>query len=376
MTPVSRPGPASTGAPGTEIVRRPVTPLRRWAPPPRRAAARRTWAVGRNGAIELVEGLWAWPVAVPAPGPPTGQLIRARRRRVRRPVAELTAGPVTGPGRRGTGRAFAGLAAAMVTVGLGLLVAAATGPSPAPTVAAGTSDAPIEELQIVPPGPATDFVYPIIPAVPPQMPVGLVDPGLVDGGLAYPGLVPPPVPPPPPPVPTATTTPATVPTTAGAEGRGDTGAAPLQGSATPKPTQSSTATPTSAVPPAPSPPDRVQLPGSPGIETLVPVGPADGDLPDALPGAGVGLWSGGTGEAAVLVLGADHPAVAALRAPGPPAGRWIVVEHEDGSTRGYLLDEHVVLPRDEAVALLSDNSAPLVIVVAVADDMVTLVEAR
>lgn len=334
------PHPASGDGPGTAIVRRPARPVQRRSPPPRSGAVGRTWWVAGNGDIEIVAGRRPRAVAVLAPAPSTPSV------------------------RRWGHSVGAGLAAAAAVVGLGLLVAVAEPPTP--TVAAGAAQAPGGLPPVAPSVPAMDFVVPVLPAVP-QVPAGFADPG-------YPVLsVPAPGPPAAVPVPLFTTRTDTAgATTAGAEGGRQTDLTQTRSAATTTPATPTTTTPSTL----PTPPVRAQLPGPTGIETLVPAGPAGGEFPDVLAGTGLGLWSGGTGEPAVLVLGAEHAAKAALRAPGPPGGRWVVVQHGDGSDRLYLLGDPVVVPRAGAVDLLAASTAALVLVVSVDGGDVTLLEAR
>lgn len=389
-------GPTPTGGPGTEIVRRPVWPVQTWSPPRRPPAVGRTWYVAGNGDIEVVAGRRLGPVGPLAPHRVlTRRVVWFTRRRGCRPVAVLAAGAGRPSGGRWGHTVVAGLSAAVAIVGLGLLIATAE-PSPTTAVAAGAADAPADELFVVPSAPAVDFVVPVLPADLPQLPAGPVD-----AGLTYPGLVPPVVPPPAAPVPVApgpvapllpTTSTAGATTTAradggaGSGGTGGTGGTGQTGGTEgtegadtgSTPTPNPTPVPTCPAPAQPGPLVKALLPGPLQIETLVPAGPAIGrPFPDALPGVCLGLWTGGTGKPAVLVLGDRHAARETLLDADPPGGRSILVEHKDRSTRSYLLGDPLVsLSLDEAADLLTTTTAALVLVVSFNDDdTVTLVEA-
>lgn len=363
---------AEAPAPGAEVALRPLSPVAARAP----ASCRldRTWLVSWDGEVEVVAGRWPPPAANV-----TGRVVHPPGRRG--PHIAAAIGPRVAPqvGRRRS--AFAGLGVVAGIVGLGLVVGLTGQPTASAVDSWAAADTQPAAPAALPAGPAAEFVYPVLPApggVPP------VPAGPVDLGLAYlgPGLVVPPavaVPA----VPLFTTPPTAVSSVGpGAVlGGGSAGGADAGGVASGQSTTPSTSTGAGPTPVVAAPgPVAVQVQGQ-RVERLVPVGSRDGTLPEVLLGRGVGLWSGGTGDPVVVVLGAEHAAVADLTAPG--AGRRITVVLGDGEIGEYGLSASaaepdaapVPLTRTEAVALLARIEAPLVLFVRIGEAAVTLMEA-
>jgi hypothetical protein len=95
-----------------------------------------------------------------------------------------------------------------------------------------------------------------------------------------------------------------------------------------------------------------------------------------LPGPGLGLWTGGTGSPALLLLGTEHVSLATVTAPPDQGDRLIFVVQRDGLVRSHVLGRARPLARPDAVRLLATTRAPVVLMLAMTEDTVTVVEAQ
>ncbi|MHA6795050.1 hypothetical protein ACVGVM_16275 [Pseudonocardia bannensis] len=154
----------------------------------------------------------------------------------------------------------------------------------------------------------------------------------------------------------------------------DPNPAPVGVPATPPPASTPPASVPTTPPEASGPPSAAEVLGL-GREALVPVGKPDGDLPEAFVGTGLGLWTGGTGTPVVLVLGTEHKAGAVLAVRGREASRPLVLFYGDNRYHDHVLGDPHVLTRAEAVDLLAATRAPVVLLLGLTADTVTVVEA-
>lgn len=323
----------------------------------------RIWCVAGNG--DIVVG----PRHLPGAGAPGTDLVLRRHALERRRGAGVAVGCIRplvaiGPGdaalrariRRQRRTAVAGLATAVVAVGLSLIVATGN-PVSASVVADGPAPAgpstpePLPTIEYVyPPPEPSQFVVPEIPTVEVPIEPVYVDPGTVDPGTVDPVVIDPTTGEP-------VVVPEETPPSGGGEGTQDppTGAGPT----TPDAPGNGTDPPVTTDPPviAPFVPSAVTLPGAPSGPLVVELT----TLPDALPGPlaadVVGVWRRTTGPI-VLALGADHPAAVVLTdtsaatgatSSAPPtastvaaAGRGLILFGLDGrESRLYSVDPAV-----------------------------------